>query len=83
MEDLSREVTIRIGKKNYFVKTALDDESLKGIHFLFRELTEGLEKSLDQEELLLISCLQLAWLLQSTGKKLSKVFESGVQKDIL
>ena len=82
MEDLSREVTIRIGKKNYFVKTALDDESLKGIHSLFRELTEGLEKSHDQEDLLLISCLQLAWLLQSTGVKISEALESGGQKDI-
>ena len=83
MEALSREVTIRIGKKNYFVKTALDDESLKGIHSLFRELTEGLENSHDQEDLLLISCLQLAWIIQSTGKKLSEAFESGEQKDIL
>lgn len=83
METLSREVTIRIGKKNYFVKTALDDESLKGIHSLFRELTEGLENSLDQEDLLLISCLHLAWLLQSTGKKLHEAFGSGEQKDVL
>ena len=83
MKTLSREVTIRIGKKNYFVKTALDDESLKGIHSLFRELTEGLENSHDQEDLLLISCLQLAWIIQSTGKKLSEAFESGEQKDIL
>ncbi|NLB84321.1 MAG: hypothetical protein GX791_08785 [Synergistaceae bacterium] len=82
MEILSREVTIRIGKKNYFVKTALDDESLKGIHSLFLELTEGLEKSHDQENLLLISCLQLAWILQSTEKKLSEGLESGEQKDI-
>ncbi len=82
METLSREVTIRIGKKNYFVKTALDDESLKGIRSLFRELTVGLENSHDQEDLLLISCLQLAWILQSTEKKLSEALESGEQKDI-
>ena len=83
MEVISREVTIRIGKKNYFVKTALDDESLKGIHSLFRELTEGLENSLDQEDLLLISCLHLAWLLDSTEKKLHEALESGVHKDSL
>ena len=83
MENFSREVTIRIGKKNYFVKTALDEKSLKGIHSLFRELTEGLENSLDQEDLLLISCLQLAWLLDSTEKKLNEALGSGEQKDAL
>lgn len=75
MEPSLRDVTIRIGKKSYFLKTSLDDESLKGITSLSTEITREFENSLDQENLLLLSCLQLAWLLEKIGKKLEKVLD--------
>jgi len=67
-----REVTIRIGKKSYFLKTTLDDESLRGISSLSAEITKEFAGSLDQEYLLLLSCLQLAWILEKLGRKLEK-----------
>jgi hypothetical protein len=67
-----REVTIRIGKKSYFLKTTLDDESIKAITDLSADITREFEGSLDQENLLLLSCLQLAWLLEKLGRKLER-----------
>jgi hypothetical protein len=76
-----REVTIRIGKKSYFLKTTLDDESIKGITDLSAEITREFEDSLDQESLLLLSCLQLAWLLEKLGKKLERSLDNIQEKE--
>ncbi len=72
MDASLREVTIQIGKKSYFLKTTLDDESLRGISSLSAEITKEFAGSLDQEYLLLLSCLQLAWILEKLGRKLEK-----------
>ena len=72
MDAYLREVNIQIGKKSYFLKTTLDDESLKGISSLSAEITKEFSGSLDQENLLLLSCLQLAWILEKLGRKLEK-----------
>ncbi len=72
MDASLREVTIRIGKKSYFLKTTLDDESIKAITDLSADITREFEGSLDQENLLLLSCLQLAWLLEKLGRKLER-----------
>jgi hypothetical protein len=76
-----REVTIRIGKKSYFLKTTLDDESIKGITDLSAEITREFEDSLDQENLLLLSCLQLAWLLEKLGRKLERSLDDIREKE--
>jgi hypothetical protein len=76
-----REVTIRIGKKSYFLKTTLDDESLKGISDLSAEITRDFEDSLDQENLLLLSCLQLAWLLEKFERKLEESLDTVREKE--
>ena len=72
MDASLREVNIQIGKKSYFLKTTRDDESLKGISSLSAEITKEFSGSLDQENLLLLSCLQLAWILEKLGRKLEK-----------
>ncbi len=76
-----REVNIRIGKIIYFLKTTLDDESIKGISDLSAEITREFEGSLDQESLLLLSCLQLAWLLEKLGRKLERSLEDIREKE--
>ncbi|MBL3540546.1 hypothetical protein [Aminivibrio sp.] len=81
MDATLREVTIRIGKKSYFLKTTLDDESIKGITDLSAEITREFEDSLDQESLLLLSCLQLAWLLEKLGKKLERSLDNIQEKE--
>ncbi len=81
MDASLREVTIRIGKKSYFLKTTLDDESLKGISDLSAEITRDFEDSLDQENLLLLSCLQLAWLLEKFERKLEESLDTVREKE--
>jgi hypothetical protein len=76
-----REVTIRIGKKSYFLKTTLDDESIKAITDLSADITREFEGSLDQENLLLLSCLQLAWLLEKLGRKLERSLDDIREKE--
>lgn len=65
-----RDVTIRMGRKSYFLKTALDDESLSRISSISSEITKSFSSSLEQEDLLLLSCLQLAWSLEKIGAKM-------------
>lgn len=81
MDASLREVTIRIGKKSYFLKTTLDDESIKAITDLSADITREFEGSLDQENLLLLSCLQLAWLLEKLGRKLERSLEDIREKE--
>jgi hypothetical protein len=76
-----RDVTIRIGKKSYFLKTTLDDESIKAITDLSADITREFEGSLDQENLLLLSCLQLAWLLEKLGRKLERSLDDIREKE--
>ncbi len=75
-----REVTIRIGKiilsENHF-----DDESIKAITDLSADITREFEGSLDQENLLLLSCLQLAWLLEKLGRKLERSLDDIREKE--
>ncbi|MDD3516444.1 MAG: hypothetical protein PHD35_11985 [Synergistaceae bacterium] len=81
MDASLREVTIRIGKKSYFLKTTLDDESIKAITNLSADITREFEGSLDQENLLLLSCLQLAWLLEKLGRKLERSLDDIREKE--
>lgn len=74
-------MTIRIGKKSYFLKTTLDDESIKAITDLSADITREFEGSLDQENLLLLSCLQLAWLLEKLGRKLERSLDDIREKE--
>lgn len=81
MDASLREVTIRIGKKSYFLKTTLDDESIKAITDLSADITREFEGSLDQENLLLLSCLQLTWLLEKLGRKLERSLDDIREKE--
>ncbi len=69
-----REVTVKIGKKTYYLRTSLDDESLESITGMAAEIADGIENT-DQENVLLLTCLQLAWHLQKLGKTLEQTFE--------
>lgn len=75
MSPVLREVTIKVGRKSYFLRTTLDDESLSGISELSGEITERLGGNKDQETLLLLSYLQTAWMLEKLGRKLEETLE--------
>jgi hypothetical protein len=70
-----RDVTIKVGRKIYHVRTSLDEESLARVLANMAEITGGLENSLDQEKLLLLLCLQLGWSLEKIRSRIDSVAE--------
>lgn len=75
-----REVTVKIGKKAYYLRTSLDDESFKTITGMAAEIAESINTP-DQENVLLLSCLHFAWQLQKMGKILEKTLEQVTDKE--
>lgn len=73
---LSREVPVRVGKKVYFLGTALDDETLVRVSDIISEVVGEFADGLDQERVLLLSCLQLAWTLDKIGSRLGQAMET-------
>ena len=70
-----RDVSVQIGKASYSIGTSLDDDSLKRMEALMADVTDKLDRSLDQEKVLLILCLQLAWTLENTRSKIEGLYE--------
>lgn len=70
-----RDIRILIGKRNYRVQTALDDESLQKVIALVTEVAKGFGDGLDQENLLLFTCLHLAYSLEKVSKNLGDFVE--------
>ncbi|HCL80469.1 MAG TPA: hypothetical protein DIC53_10945 [Synergistaceae bacterium] len=69
---LPREVPVRVGKKAYFLETALDDDTLARVSGIMSEVADEFADGLDQEQVLLLSCLQLAWTLDKIGSRLGQ-----------
>ncbi len=74
-----RDVTIKVGRSVYHVRTSLDDESLMRVTKLMAEFTGELEHTLDQEKILLLLCLQLGWTLEKIRSKID-VFSEELEK---
>lgn len=74
-----RDVTIKVGKSLYHVRTSLDDESLTRVSNLMAEITAELQNTLDQEKVLLFLCLQLGWTLEKIRSKID-VFSEELKK---
>ena len=70
-----RDVTLKVGKKSYHVKTSLDEESLARVSTLRAEITGELEDVLDQEKVLLLLVLQLAWSFEKIRSKIDSFSE--------
>ena len=70
-----REVRIQIGKRSYLVQTELDDETLKRVVDIVKEAGEAVGGNVDQDNLLMFTCLQLAYNLEKTSELL-RFFDS-------
>ena len=75
-----REVNIFIGKRTYRIQTELDDDALGRIKDIVNEACGSINKNIDQNDLLVLTCLQLAYniekishLLDSLDKRLSNL----------
>ena len=73
--DDSKDVYLLIGKKNYCVRTALDDETLARVKLLINEAYGQPKRGVDQENLLTLTCLQLAYALDTVRGKLDALME--------
>ena len=65
-----RDVPITIGKKTYTLQTSLDQESLARVRGLIADTADKIPGAPDQELLLVLSCLQMAYYADRTGERL-------------
>jgi len=65
-----REVRIKIGKRSYSIQTELDDEMLKRVVDIVKEAGGVINGSVDQDNLLMLTCLQLAYNLEKVSELL-------------
>ncbi len=71
----SRDVFLTIGKGTYTIHTPLDTEELDRVKSLIDEACGGVVKGAKQEDMLMLTCLRLAYSLDSVNEKLRKVLE--------
>ena len=67
-----REVRIPIGKRTYLMQTELDDDTLGRVVSIVDEVSGAIGENIDQDNLLMLTCLQLAYSLE----KFQGLFES-------
>ena len=80
--DTSRDVFLSIGKGNYRIRTPLKDEDLERVRSLIRQAgphpgncAHVPFRGMDQENLLVLTCLQLAYTLDSVTTRLETLLE--------
>lgn len=71
----SRDIWISIGKKNYRVETVLDSDAVDRIESLVAAACGSPAKGANQEELLVLACLQLAFSLDKASEALEGLLE--------
>ena len=69
----SRDVFLTIGKGTYTIHTPLSNDELDRIKALIDEACGSVIKEAKQEDLLMLTCLRLAYTLDSTGVKLNDI----------
>jgi hypothetical protein len=72
-----RSVRIKLGKRSYNVRTALEPEQLDRIVALLHRVVEESGNNRDQEELLGLTSLRLAFFLDDIASKLESLIGEG------
>ena len=80
--DTLREIFLSIGKGNYSIRTPLQDEALERVEALIRQAgphpgdcVHMPFRGMDQETLLVLTCLQLAYTLDTVTTRLEALSE--------
>ena len=73
--DTSRDVFLTIGKGAYNIKTPLDEDVLERVKDIIDHAYGTPIRGMGQEELLVLTCLKLAYTIDSVGKKLTGLME--------
>lgn len=71
----SRDVSLTIGKGIYTIHTPLGNEEIDRIKALIDEACGEIVKGAKQEDMLMLTCLKLAYSLDSVNEKLRKILE--------
>ncbi len=72
----SRDVFLTIGKGTYTINTPLENEELDRIKNLINDASGEIIKGAKQEDILMLTCLRLAYSLDSVGNKVRKILEN-------
>ena len=64
-----REVSVVVGKRSYRMRTALDEDTLARVTSMAAVLCEAAGEGIDQENRLLLTCLQLAYSLDRISER--------------
>ena len=71
----SRDVFLTIGRGSYTIQTAIEDDELDRIKSLIDEACGKITEGSKQEDMLMLTCLRLAYALDSVNGKLNKTLE--------
>ena len=71
----ARDVFLTIGKESYTIHTPLENEEIDRIKALINEACGEIVKGARQEDLLMLTCLKLAYSLDTVNGKLRKILE--------
>ncbi|MBQ7220335.1 MAG: cell division protein ZapA [Synergistaceae bacterium] len=71
----SRDVALNIGKGIYTISTPLDNDALDRVKALINEACGEISKGTKQEDLLMLTCLRLAYSLDAVNEKLKTILE--------
>ena len=71
----SRDVYLTIGKSSYTLNTSIDNETLDRIKALIDEACGEIIKGAKQEDILMLTCVRLAYSLDTINEKLKTVLE--------
>ena len=71
----SRDVFLTIGKGTYSIHTPLSDEEIDRVKAVIDDACGEILKGASQEDMLMLTCLRLAYSLDSVNEKLKKILE--------
>ena len=71
----SRDVFLTIGKGTYTIYTPLSDEEIDRVKAVIDDACGEILKGATQEDMLMLTCLRLAYSLDSVNEKLKKILE--------
>ncbi|MBQ7154163.1 MAG: hypothetical protein IJR85_01260 [Synergistaceae bacterium] len=69
----SRDVALNIGKGVYTINTPLDNEAIDRVKGLIDEACGEVSKGAKQEDILMLTCLRLAYSLDAVNEKLKVI----------
>ena len=73
----NRRVTLLVGRKSYNLRTSLDEERLREVYEVLRDVMSTTDPSMEQDERLFISCITLSSELVALSSRLEDIVSKG------